>query len=167
MFDRFDTDFDDFGWTAGVNWQFLESMGVFARYTSTFRLPSVGDYITNAFATPVTRTMDFIEAGYKYQGDLWSLYATVFQTNYDSFRFGDRRFNSVTGNYDEVNVFTDTETLGVELEGTINARASGWTSVSARPGRTRSLAISCRRSWWAIRCRPSISPAIDCCACRR
>jgi outer membrane receptor protein involved in Fe transport len=127
VFDRFDTDFDDFGWTAGVNWQFLESMGVFARYTSTFRLPSVGDYITNAFATPVTRTMDFIEAGYKYQGDLWSLYATVFQTNYDSFRFGDRRFNSVTGNYDEVNVFTDTETLGVELEGTV--RPTEWLDI--------------------------------------
>jgi outer membrane receptor protein involved in Fe transport len=121
VFDRFDTDFDDFGWTAGVNWQFVESMGVFARYTSTFRLPSVGDYITNATATPVIRTMDFIEAGYKYEGDRWSLYATVFQTNYDKFRFGDRRFNSVTGNYDEINVFTDTETLGVEVEGAINA----------------------------------------------
>lgn len=121
VFDRFDTDYDDLGWTAGVNWQFSENAGVFARYTSTFRLPSVGDYITNALATPVIRTMDFIEAGYKYAADRWSLYATAFQTNYDSFRFGDRVFNSVTGNYDEVNVFTDTETLGVELEGSVNA----------------------------------------------
>lgn len=127
VYDRFDTDFDDFGWTAGVNWQFADSMGVFARYTSTFRLPSVGDYITNAFSTPVIRTMDFIEAGYKYDADRFSLYATVFQTNYDKFRFGDRVFNSVTGNYDEVNVFTDTETLGVELEGTINA--SEWLAI--------------------------------------
>lgn len=121
VFDRFDTDFDDFGWTAGVNWQFLESMGVFARYTSTFRLPNVGDYITNASATPVVKTMDFIEAGYKYQAERLSLYATVFQTNYDSYRFGDRRFNPVTGGYDDVSVFTDTETLGVEIEGAIEA----------------------------------------------
>jgi catecholate siderophore receptor len=34
-----------------------------ARYTSTFRLPSLGDYVTNVNATPVIRTMDFIEAG--------------------------------------------------------------------------------------------------------
>ncbi|MDY6947210.1 MAG: TonB-dependent receptor [Pseudomonadota bacterium] len=127
VFDRFDTDFDDFGWSAGVNWQFLDSMGVFARYTSTFRLPSVGDYITNANAIPVSRTMDFIEAGYKYQAERWSLYATLFQTNYDSFRFGDRVFNSMTGNYDEVNVLTDTETLGVELEGSITA--SQWLDI--------------------------------------
>lgn len=121
VYDRFDTDYDDFGWTVGVNWQFIESMGVFARYTSTFRLPSVGDYITNAFATPVVRTMDFIEAGYKYDSDRFSLYATLFQTKYDKFRFGDTRYNPTTGNYDQVNVFTDTETLGVELEGTYNA----------------------------------------------
>lgn len=120
-FDRFDTDYDDFGWTAGVNWQFLESMGVFARYTSTFRLPNVGDYITNAFATPVIRTMDFIEAGYKYQSDRWSLYATLFQTNYDKFRFGDVRYNPDTSGYQEVSVFTETETLGVELEGSVHA----------------------------------------------
>ncbi|MET0533935.1 MAG: TonB-dependent receptor [Steroidobacter sp.] len=121
QFDSFDRDFDDFGWTAGVNWQFTDNAGVFARYTSTFRLPSVGDYITNATATPVIRTMDFIEAGYKYDSERWSLYATVFQTNFDNFRFGDRRFNTVTGNYDEVNAFTDTETLGVELEGSLHA----------------------------------------------
>lgn len=120
VFDRFDTDYDDFGWTAGVNWQFMESMGVFARYTSTFRLPNVGDYITNAFATPVIRTMDFIEAGYKYQSERFSLYATLFQTNYDNFRFTDVRRNANNG-FDELSVFTDTETLGLELEGTINA----------------------------------------------
>ena len=121
VFDRFDTDYDDFGWTAGVNWQFTENAGVFARYTSTFRLPSVGDYIANATATPVIRTMDFIEAGFKYASERYSLYATAFQTNYDKFRFGDRRYNTLTGNYDDVTAFTDTETLGLEIEGTVNA----------------------------------------------
>jgi outer membrane receptor protein involved in Fe transport len=128
VFDRFDTDFDDLGWTAGVNWQFAENSGVFARYTSTFRLPNVGDYITNASATPVVKTMDFIEVGYKYDTDRWSMYATVFNTNYDSFRFGDRRFNPATGGYDDISVYTDTETLGVELEGTMDV--TDWLDVS-------------------------------------
>jgi catecholate siderophore receptor len=127
VFDSFDTDYDDFGWTAGVNWQFTDNSGVFARYTSTFRLPSVGDYITNATATPVIRTMDFIEAGFKYASERWSLYATAFQTNYDKFRFGDRRFNSTTGAYEDINVFTDTETLGLEIEG--NVYATDWLEV--------------------------------------
>jgi len=128
VFDRFDKDFDDFGWTAGVNWQFTGNSGVFARYTSTFRLPNVGDYITNASNTPVVRTMDFIEAGYKYDADRWSLYATVFNTSYDSFRFGDRRFNPVTGSFEDINVYTDTDTLGVEVEGTVNA--TDWLEVA-------------------------------------
>lgn len=121
VFDRFDTDFDDFGWTAGVNWQFLEHSGVFLRYTSTFRLPNVGDYISNASAAPVVRTMDFIEAGYKFASERLSLYATVFDTKFDSFGFNDSVFNPQTGSFDTRRVFTDTETLGVELEGTFYA----------------------------------------------
>ena len=50
----------------------------------------------------------------------WSLYATAFQTNYDSFRFGDR--SSRAGNLRPAHVFTDTETLGVEVEGTCTHR---------------------------------------------
>ncbi len=121
VFDRFDTDFDDFGWTSGVNWQFLEHSGVFVRYTSTFRLPNVGDYISNASATPIVRTMDFIEAGYKFASERLALYATVFDTKFDSFGFNDAVFNPQTGSFDTRRVFTDTETLGVELEGTFYA----------------------------------------------
>lgn len=92
---------------------------MFARYTSTFRLPSVGSYITNATAVPVTQTMDFIEAGYKYSQDRLSLYATVFNTNFDSYGFSELVFNPTTNGYDSRTVYTDTKTFGVELEGTV------------------------------------------------
>jgi catecholate siderophore receptor len=117
--DSFDADYDDFGWTAGANWQFHENSGVFARYTSTFRLPSVGTYITNATAQTVTQTMDFIEAGYKFTSNPLTLYATVFNTKFDSFGFSEAVFNQQTGNYDQRTVYTDTDTLGIEVEGTV------------------------------------------------
>jgi catecholate siderophore receptor len=117
--DSFDADYNDFGWTAGANWQFLENSGVFARYTATFRLPSVGTYITNATAQTVTQTMDFIEAGYKYTSDQLELYATVFNTKFDSFGFSEAVFNPQTGNYDTRTEYTDTDTLGIEVEGTL------------------------------------------------
>lgn len=117
--DSFDADYDDFGWTVGANWQFHESSGVFARYTSTFRLPSVGTYITNATAQTIVQTMDFIEAGYKYTSDQLALYATVFNTKFDSFGFTDTVFNPDTGTFDQLTVYTDTDTLGIEVEGTV------------------------------------------------
>ena len=92
VFDPFDRDFDDIGWSTGVNWQFTEQSGVFARYTSTFRLPSVGSFISSATATPVIQTMDFIEAGYKLAAPGLSLYVTAFNTKFDSFSFTDTVF---------------------------------------------------------------------------
>jgi len=117
-FDSFDKDFDDFGWTAGANYQFTENQGVFARYTDTFRLPSVGSYITNAIATPVIQKMKFIEAGYKYQQDQVSFYATLFDTRFDNFEFSESVFNTQTGLTTTRTAYTDTKTLGLELEAT-------------------------------------------------
>jgi outer membrane receptor protein involved in Fe transport len=123
VFDRFDRDFDDIGWTAGLNWQFTQNSGVFARYTSTFRLPNVGDYISNAVAQPLKQSMDFIEAGYKYASEPLTVYATAFNTKYDTFAFNDTVFNPTTGNFDSRRIVTDTETTGLELEGTLSPLA--------------------------------------------
>jgi catecholate siderophore receptor len=117
VFDGFDESFDDFGWTLGANWQFDDVSGVFARYTSTFRLPSVGTYITNATAIPLTQDMDFIEAGYKFSTPGLQFYATAFHTRFDSFAFGELVFNPDTGGFDSRTVLTDTKTTGLELEG--------------------------------------------------
>ena len=119
VFDPFDRDYDDLGWSTGVNWQFTEQSGLFARYTSTFRLPSVGSFISSATATPVIQTMDFIEAGYKLATPGLALYVTAFNTQFDSFSFTDTVFEA--GNFVQRTIFTDTETLGVEVEGTWHA----------------------------------------------
>jgi catecholate siderophore receptor len=116
VFDAFDRDFADFGWTAGANYQFNSSSGVFARYTSTFRLPSVGSFITNPTARPATQTMDFIEAGYKFSRNNLSVYATAFDTRFDTFEFTDLAFNPATGGFDSRTAYTDTKTAGIELE---------------------------------------------------
>lgn len=117
VFDAFDRDFDDVGYTVGANYQYNTSSGVFARYTSTFRLPSVGTFITDATAIPVTQEMDFIEVGYKLATPRLQFYATAFRTVFDSFAFSELVFNPVTGGFDSRTVLTDTKTLGLELEG--------------------------------------------------
>ena len=71
-------------------------------------------------ATPSSRRWIFIEVGYKYASGPLTVYATAFRTKYDNFAFNDARFNPVTGNFDQARIFTDTETFGLELEGTVS-----------------------------------------------
>ena len=43
---HYDETFNKTGWTIGANWQFSEHSGLFARWTSAFRLPNLSSYIT-------------------------------------------------------------------------------------------------------------------------
>jgi len=115
QFTRFDQDFDKVGWTLGANYQFTDRMGVFARYTPTFRLPSLGSFITSPTATPPLQTMDLGELGFKYANTWASLYATAFWTKYDNVGFSNAVF---TGGGTSITQqgYADTRTVGVELE---------------------------------------------------
>ena len=125
VYDRLSRKFDHTGWTLGADYRINQHMGVFARYTSAFRLPSLGDYITNATNTsPFVQTMDLMEGGYKLTTGKLDLYATVFHTAYDALSFGSLVFNPTTGAYVSQTSITDTKTLGLELEGTF--RPTRW-----------------------------------------
>lgn len=125
VYDRFTRKFDHTGWTVGADYRLSQHMGLFARYTSAFRLPSLGDYITNANNTaPIVQTMDLTEAGYKLTTGKLDLYATVFHTAYDALTFGSLVFNPTTGGYVNQTSITDTKTLGLELEGVV--RPAEW-----------------------------------------
>lgn len=123
VFVPYNRKFDRVGWTLGADWQFADRAGVFARYTSAFRLPSVGSFITSATAQPVIQGIGMWEAGVKYASPLVSLYATGFLTDFDSFSIGNTFFNSATNGYTQQTVYTDTRAYGVEFEGTIRPAA--------------------------------------------
>jgi len=124
VFTPFDRKFDKLGWTLGADWKFMDNAGVFARYTSAFRLPSVGSFITSATAQPVTQGIDMWEAGLKYGSRFLSLYATAFLTDFDSYGIGNTRFDTATNGYVSQTVYTDTRAYGVEFEGTV--RPAPW-----------------------------------------
>lgn len=124
VFTPYDREFDRVGGTIGVDWQFAETAGGFTRYTSAFRLPSVGSFITSATATPVTQGIDLWEAGLKYSGGLFSVYATAFLTDFDSYSIGNFQFNPATGGYTQQTVYTDTRSYGLEFEGVV--RPTAW-----------------------------------------
>lgn len=130
-FVHYDKTFDKSGWTIGGNWQFNERSGLFARWTSAFRLPNLSSYITR-YSTctqavaqdcltqdtnpPVTQTMDLGEVGYKFSNQTFDLFATAFYTKYDNVGFSNAVFAIGTEPRIEQG-FASTRTIGLELEG--------------------------------------------------
>lgn len=119
QFVGFDRTFDRVGATIGVDWQFADVAGVFARYTSAFRLPSVGSFITSATAQPRTQGIRMYEAGLKYSDPLLSAYATAFLTDFDAYSIGNFQFDAATGGYAQQTIYTNTRAYGLEFEATV------------------------------------------------
>ncbi|MCH8686517.1 TonB-dependent receptor domain-containing protein [Pedomonas mirosovicensis] len=124
VFGHYDDSFDKLGWTVGVNYQFDDRMGMFARYTAASRMPSLGNYITNAAAKPDTQTMDLGEVGFKFSSPLVDVYATGFWTKYNNVGFSNYRFDLETGASVSEARYADTQTFGLELETVI--RPTTW-----------------------------------------
>lgn len=116
---HYDQSFDKTGWTLGANWQFSPRQGLFARWTSAFRLPNLSTYITNPTAVPVLQTMDLAEAGWKYSDRLMDLYATAFYTKYNNVGFTNNVFDRNGNTSTPQTGYADTKTYGLELEGTV------------------------------------------------
>lgn len=119
-FTAIDRRYNDWGWTLGVNYQFTPYMGVFARYTDTFKLPSAGEFNGNATRTDqISVPITMGELGFKYGSRVFNLFATGFYSKFEGLSFTDARFNTTTNNYEFRTVFADTETWGVEVEALI------------------------------------------------
>jgi outer membrane receptor protein involved in Fe transport len=120
VYDALDRSFDDWGATIGVNFQFQPDVGAFARYTKGFRLPSLGDFITNPTRTdPRAQGIDLAEAGVKIDRPQFTVYATAFYTHFDSQSFTETRYDAPTNAFVSRTEFASTTSYGVELEGTV------------------------------------------------
>ncbi|GAA4898993.1 TonB-dependent receptor [Ferrimonas pelagia] len=111
----FQQDSDGLGWTAGLNYQFNRNQGLFARYTSAFQLPSTADGNDD---TPIQYT-DQAEVGYKLNSNDFSLYATIFHTNFKDVPFSSwAQLPDGSFDPDPIEDSYNAETLGLELEAT-------------------------------------------------
>jgi outer membrane receptor protein involved in Fe transport len=136
VFTPFSRKYDGFAWTAGANYQLRPHVGAFVRYTDTFRLPAVSNFITNAGATPVVQKLNMLEGGIKYSRGPLDLYVTGFRTIYNSYAISDYR-TLPSGLLSPFTVYGDTNTKGVEFEATIRPVAwfdlhASWTYQDSR-----------------------------------
>jgi len=120
VFDALDRSFDGWSATAAVNYQFQPDFGAYARYTRAFRLPSLGDFITNPTNTaPRTQKFDLAEAGVKIQKEKFSAYLTGFYSKFDSQSFSETRFDQATNSFISTTQFGASRAFGFELEATV------------------------------------------------
>lgn len=120
VFDALDRKFDGWSGTIAVNYQFQPAIGAFARYTRAFRLPSLGDFITNPTNTaPRTQKFDLAEAGLKIEQRMFSAYLTAFYSGFDSQGFSETRYDQATNSYVSFTQFAASRAYGFELEATV------------------------------------------------
>jgi outer membrane receptor protein involved in Fe transport len=120
VFDALDRHFDGWSGTIAVNYQFQPDLGAFARFTRAFRLPSLGDFITNPTNTsPRTQKFNLAEAGVKIERPMFSAYLTAFYSGFDSQSFSETRYDQATNSYVSFTQFAASRAYGFELETTV------------------------------------------------
>ncbi len=130
VFTPIERDYSDMSWTVGANYQFTPDLGLFGRYTDTYRMPNASDFTGSPTRTDViVEPIKLYEAGVKYVSPIVDVFATGFFTKFEGVRFTDNVFNSTTNTFTQVTAFADTETFGLELEGEV--RPVEWFDVSA------------------------------------
>jgi outer membrane receptor protein involved in Fe transport len=124
QFVNFNQTFSKMGWTLGENYQFNNQSGLFARYTPTFRLPSLSTYTgatltstNDTVSKPIVQTMELGEIGYKYANRWVDAYATAFWTKYNNVSFTNYVFNTTNSTAVTENLNANTRAYGLELEG--------------------------------------------------
>ena len=124
QFVNFNQTFSKVGWTLGENYQFNNQSGLFARYTPTFRLPSLSTYTgatltstNDTVSKPIVQTMELGEIGYKYANRWVDAYATAFWTKYNNVSFTNYVFNTTNSTAVTENLNANTRAYGLELEG--------------------------------------------------
>jgi catecholate siderophore receptor len=130
VFNRFDPKFSDHSYTIGANWQFMPEAGIFGRYTSTYRLPQIGQYRDNVLPTGIrSQSIEQAEAGVKFQKPWGSLYATLFYNSFKDVQFTNTYIDPATLRIVQEINYGDVSTTGVELEA--NLKPVPWFDVSA------------------------------------
>ncbi len=104
-------------WTLGVNHDFSDRFGTFARYTSSFRTPSLGNIYLGATQTPAMNTkVKGIEIGTKHRYPGGFAYVTAFWNRFDPL-LDSTLTADPSGNLVTTRFTSETENYGVELEG--------------------------------------------------
>ena len=109
--------FSGTAWTLGANHDFSNQFGAFARYTSSFRTPTLGNiYLGETQAPVINSKVKEIEIGTKHRYRSFSAFVTAFWNRFDPLEVSTLT-RDASGNLVNTRFTSETENYGVELEG--------------------------------------------------
>ncbi|MEO7576073.1 MAG: TonB-dependent receptor, partial [Massilia sp.] len=109
--------FSGTAWTLGANYDFTDRLGAFARFTSSFRTPALGNIYTGATQAPaVNSRVKEVEVGTKHRFENGAAYVTAFWNRFNPFQES-ALLAQPNGQIVSTRFSTNTENYGVELEG--------------------------------------------------
>lgn len=104
-------------WTLGANHDFSNQFGAFARFTSSFRTPTLGDiYLDSTQPSPVNSKVKEIEIGTKHRYRNYAAFVTAFWNRFNPL-VSTALTTDGSGNLVNTTFTSETENYGVELEG--------------------------------------------------
>jgi iron complex outermembrane recepter protein len=112
VFNRSDLDFDEWQFTVGLNYDVAPNHGLFARYTTVYKLPHFDD-VRDLGENVSPDNIEHFEAGYKVMNDFISAFVTLFQTEMDSV------FLDILADGTTASRGTETRSRGIEIEGSL------------------------------------------------
>jgi outer membrane receptor protein involved in Fe transport len=130
-------------WTVGVNHDFSDRFGTFARFTSSFRTPTLEDIYTGDTQTPaVISRVKEIEIGTKHRYGNFSAYATAFWNRFNPL-VASTLTTDASGNQVSTRFSSETENYGIELEGNWrpNARFEVFGNMTLQNPRYKNLSV--------------------------
>ncbi len=109
--------FSGTAWTLGANHDFSNQFGAFARYTSSFRTPTLGNiYLGETQAPVINSKVKEIEIGTKHRYRNFSAFVTAFWNRFDPLEVSTLT-RDASGDLVNTRFTSETENYGVELEG--------------------------------------------------
>jgi iron complex outermembrane receptor protein len=130
-------------WTLGANYDFSPQFAGFARFTSSFRTPALGNIYTGATQAPVVNSkVKEVEIGTKHRYQDVSAFVTGFWNRFDPLR-DSTLIAHVGGGLVNTQFIAETQNYGVELEGSWrpNPRFELFGSVTMQNPTYKNLAV--------------------------
>ncbi|WP_374764285.1 TonB-dependent receptor [Yunchengibacter salinarum] len=110
-FTPYDQEYDSFSWSVGANYFVNDDLAVYARVSDAFRMPDFDQFFFAPDSRPEIEDVQQAEVGVKYNSDWLSVFATGFFS-----KFNDLPITQLTTDGRQLQLFADTETLGIESE---------------------------------------------------
>lgn len=112
-FSNYDTDFDEWAASLGVNYSLTENFAIFGRGSKGFRMQDFDNYRVST-AGLVTEDVYQIEGGVKVSSPTFALFSSAFYSRFENLPFRDVVIQN--GQLVELSRFANSETIGLETE---------------------------------------------------